>query len=151
MIDDTGNRRFLPVKVGVIDVEALARDRDQLWAEAAHWEAAGEQIFLPRGLLEMAEAEQREREHPDEWEGTIVAYLSGKLRPRLASALPRVTIMQVAQESALVIEKSRVDSVVQKRIGRCMRKVGWKITQRSDGNLYWTLVEVEKFPLQEEL
>lgn len=32
--DDTGNRRFNPIEVGQLDFEALARDKDQLWAEA---------------------------------------------------------------------------------------------------------------------
>jgi len=32
--DETGGRRYLPVKVGRIDIERLEADRDQLWAEA---------------------------------------------------------------------------------------------------------------------
>ncbi len=34
LLDDTGNRRFKPVKVGQLDFLALERDREQLWAEA---------------------------------------------------------------------------------------------------------------------
>ena len=41
--DDSGNRRFKPVKVGQLDFEVLERDRDQLFAEA---------LFLYKNSLE---------------------------------------------------------------------------------------------------
>lgn len=43
LIDDTGNRRFNPIKVGKLDFARLIHDRDQLWAEA---------LYIYRGFLE---------------------------------------------------------------------------------------------------
>jgi putative DNA primase/helicase len=45
--DETGNRRFWPVKVEqTCELASLARDRDQLWAEALHRFHAGEIWYL---------------------------------------------------------------------------------------------------------
>jgi predicted P-loop ATPase len=45
-LKDSENRRYWPVRAGRFDAAAIARDRDQLWAEAAAAEAKGESIRL---------------------------------------------------------------------------------------------------------
>ena len=69
--DSTGGRRFWPVPVRGFDIEALRRDRDQLWAEAAAREAAGASIRLPPELWSAAAICQEQRRTPDPWEETL--------------------------------------------------------------------------------
>jgi predicted P-loop ATPase len=71
MKSQTGNRRFLPVPAGRIDIEALARDRDQLWGEAAVAEAAGETIALDESLWATAAEEQEKRRTVHPWEDLL--------------------------------------------------------------------------------
>jgi virulence-associated protein E len=67
----TGNRRIWPVRTGRIDIEALRRDRDQLWAEAAMVEALGGPLYLPEELWADARAAQEERRVYDPWEDVL--------------------------------------------------------------------------------
>jgi predicted P-loop ATPase len=46
LTDSTGNRRYWPVNIGHIDLEAITEDRNQLWAEAVHYFSQGEQWWL---------------------------------------------------------------------------------------------------------
>ena len=69
--DGTGARRFWPVRVQEFDVDALRRDRDQLWAEAASIEAAGAPIRLGRELWAIAGAHQEDRRAVDPWEDLL--------------------------------------------------------------------------------
>jgi predicted P-loop ATPase len=71
LLSQTGNRRFLPVKVGRINIQALSRDRDQLWAEAARAETAGEAIMLDESLWSAAGELQEERRKIDPWEDKL--------------------------------------------------------------------------------
>ena len=59
LYDPTGARRFWPVTTpNPLDLIALQRDVDQLWAEAVVLEAKGESIVLPESLWEAASLEQ---------------------------------------------------------------------------------------------
>ncbi|MDO8607908.1 MAG: VapE family protein [Phaeospirillum sp.] len=74
--DETGNRRFWPIRCGRIDLEALRRDRDQLWAEAAALHANGAIWWIEDPELKrLADAEQEERYQSDAWDGLIDRWL----------------------------------------------------------------------------
>lgn len=74
--DATGNRRYWPVKCGKINLTALERDRDQLWAEAVVAYRAGEQWYLMDQEEELARGEQALRVHVSEFEQDVHAYLT---------------------------------------------------------------------------
>ena len=84
--DATGNRRIWPVKclsaegVGA-DLDWVRDNRDQLWAEAAHREAANEVIWLDNAAVrEIATAAQAVRMSEDPWEWRIKNYCDGKMK-----------------------------------------------------------------------
>jgi hypothetical protein len=84
--DTTGNRRFWPVRVARFDLAALARDRDQLWAEAAAREAsAGASIRLEERLWAAAGQEQDERLIDDPWLDVLSATI-GSLNGKIVNA-----------------------------------------------------------------
>lgn len=76
-IDRTGNRRFWPVRVRyVIDVAAIIRDRDQLWAEAVARYDSGEKWYADTPeLRRLFEAEQSSRVQPDALEPVVSRWL----------------------------------------------------------------------------
>ena len=71
LASQTGNRRFWPLRVCRIDIEALRRDRDQLWAEAATLEAEGASIVLDPALWPAAAEEQDKRRLRDPCEDVL--------------------------------------------------------------------------------
>jgi predicted P-loop ATPase len=75
LTDSTGNRRWLPMTTGKIDREAIDRDRDQLWAEAAV-------IYKQRGIC-WQDAERLARDiheeytpEDDTWADAVRDYIS---------------------------------------------------------------------------
>ena len=65
--DDTGNRRYLPIKTTKIDFEGLKASRDMLWAEAVYYYNQGEQYWLSEELAVYANEQTNERFEEDPW------------------------------------------------------------------------------------
>lgn len=150
--DATGGRRFWPVRCGCIDLDALARDRDQLWAEAVARYRRGEPWWLETPeLAALAEEEQLDRYQGDAWDGPIRSYLLNerewiangsdravlRLRPR-PEPLREVSVGEVL-EHALDLEKGRWAQADQNRVARCLISMGFERlrTRRPDGSREW--------------
>jgi predicted P-loop ATPase len=133
--DETGGRRFWPIKAGRVDVEALARDRDQLFAEAAARYREGV-AWWPDKEFERAVIApvQASRYEPDDaWEALIAAYLAEPEQTKLG----KVTIGGVARD-ALGFERSRIGTADQRRISKVLKSLGWgRIPKDSAGNRWW--------------
>ena len=121
--DETGGRRYLPVRCGVIDVDAIRRDRDQLWAEAVHQYKKGVKWWLTdAAVVTAAREEQAARYQPDAWQDVITDFVVSKT----VTSIPEVL------EKALDIEdKSRWDRVAQLRVATCLTNMEW--TRKRDG------------------
>jgi predicted P-loop ATPase len=131
--DETGGRRFWPVKVGAIDSEALAHDRDQLFAEAMAAYQAGEG-WWPDDDFEKAHIhpEQEARYESDPWEPVVAAR-----RPdhEWRAAHPRITTVGVAL-GALFIDVPRLGTTETRRITAILSRLAWK-PRRSMAGRWW--------------
>lgn len=140
LVSKTGNRRFWPIPIERFDIEALRRDRDQLWAEAVVAHEHGESIRLPERLWGAAAVEQEKREVGDEWDGTIADYLEVQQREHFKQGVLRVRVRDIAT-GALGMGTEKLDQRTEKRIASALQKLNWKMTIRSNGNRWWTKVQ----------
>lgn len=80
--DQTGNRRFLPVKVSDIKINEIRRDKDQLWAEAWHKYQNGFKVYMPKYIEDYAKQMQDERNSPHPWIETIEPWILDQIDKR---------------------------------------------------------------------
>lgn len=118
--DTTGNRRFWPVECGEIDRNALAEDRDQLFAEAVQAYKAGEPWhFTDADLVAQASAAQAQRVEHDPWLADIAEFIDGRTVVTTGEIL-----------DMLEIPRGRSAGPQAKRIAGVMRLLEWE--QRTD-------------------
>jgi predicted P-loop ATPase/DNA primase len=116
--DETGGRRFWPVKceAPVIDVDALAEVRDQLWAEATYLYFDGKPWWLDSvSLNREAAEEQADRYEGDPWDELILEW---------AGLRESVSIAEVLT-NCLEKKKDMWTQWDRNRVARCLRAHGW--------------------------
>ena len=122
--DQTGNRRFWPVRTGSIVLDAIERDRDQLWAEAAHCEALGESLNLREEMWPLAQVEQEARVEEDPWLD-VLSRQEGERHGNLLRVFTEDLLTRILQ-----IQPDQQHQGHSKRLSRVMHKLGWEGPKR---------------------
>lgn len=133
LVDDTGNRRWLPLHVrGEVWVDGIKRDRDQLWAEAAYMYDKGGVDWKDAMLLAKDVHEQYQRS--DSWADKILHWLS-QTDDLTASQGQRheVRMLDVLTE-ALHFEVKQIKRADEMRVGSILRHMGYfrKLQRQGD-------------------
>lgn len=84
--DPTGGRRFWPVYVMGCDLQAIERDRDQLWAEAVYLYREGTNWWISEHEAHLVTPEQEARRQQDVWEATILSWLGRQTAAEFTTA-----------------------------------------------------------------
>ena len=140
--DDTGGRRFWPVACTRILIDDLARDRDQVWAEAVVRYRSGSPWWLnSRELNRDAEQEQAARYVGDPWSELIAGWLKDPtqrfdegvpLSPFTSSAesvsISDVLLHCIGKRQELWTQSD------QNRVAACLQSFGWERYRKRIGN-----------------
>ncbi len=128
MRDETGGRRFWPVAVGKIDLDKLAADREQIFAEAVVAYRSGVKWWPDRDFeATVIKPEQEARFEDDAWVEPIEQWLSDR---------EQATIAEIA-EGALHFHKSKIGTADPRRIAQILDRLGWERGKRTEMGRPW--------------
>lgn len=132
LIDETGNRRFLPIAVGHVNTKLITKDRDQLWAEARDMFVAGGIYWQEAEVLARGEHEQF-MVH-DSWEDDILSWLKEKdIDGATPAQRPYIKTSDVLRE-ALKIDSRTANPGLEKRAAKALQTLGFVMKRVREGN-----------------
>lgn len=118
--DRTGNRRYWPLRVKAARVQKIIADRDQLWAEAVAAFKNKEQWWdNTTEFKRLCEAEQAERQIPDDWLPLIEDYVRKNDRGW------GVHTVDVLKNSELAMHPSQIHTGHTQRCAAVLRELGY--------------------------
>lgn len=118
--DPTGNRRYWPFDSCYVDVDAIARDKLQLWAEAVKYYKDGLYIGPTKEEMEMAVEAQKKRYQTDSWEEDIERIVRDIKDPFDGSVNPS----KIMHEMGLHVRDR--NKAAQNRVANVLRKMGYE-------------------------
>lgn len=121
--DTTGARRFWPVSIGRVNVDAILRDREQIWAEARFRYDEGETWWLDEASEALAAEQQSSRAPDDPWLEIVASK----------------TALSSEVSAAEVLEKigQRADPGNSIHVGRIMTQLGWERYRSTSQGRSW--------------
>jgi predicted P-loop ATPase len=129
--DETGGRRFWPVKCTAIDLNGLTQARDQLFAEAVQAYRARERWWpKPEDEDRYFKPQQDKRQEDDPWKPSVIEFWNNR------DQLKRATVSQIARDALGFVGESRIGTAEARRISNILKdlKCGREITM--DGRFY---------------
>lgn len=123
-VDSTGNRRYWPTRLlKPVDVAAVMRDRDQLWAEAFVRFKNGEAWYDDTAELRaLCQQEQLDRLADDPWEAAVIEWLEAN-RKKTARGFTSHEILTDPPIGKPTADVNRADAM---RIAGILRKLGFE-------------------------
>jgi hypothetical protein len=139
-----GNTRYLPMRTGTLQVEGLARDRDQLLAEGLrHLETQPQWWEVPDAVQPLLDQERAKRKKVPVFREPLLDWLE---KPDIA--VRNHFTMQDVLEKALGVQDMEKWPRLQQPVGEALRDLGWIPTIEWDGTegkskRYWVREEAE--------
>jgi len=131
--DESGNRRYWPVRCGYIDLAELRADRDQLWAEAVHLYREGVPWHVQTDERDLFSAQAEERLVPDAYETKIYRWLEND------RTITCITVADILQ-NGLQLDPGKWTRAEQTRVGQVMSRTDWMRVRSTFGSRDWYYV-----------
>jgi predicted P-loop ATPase len=145
--DETGGRRFWPLKTGNINLDALTENRDQLFAEAVKLYREGIAWWPDKAFeREYIQPEQEARYEGDAWEPVVNKFLTGKTQVTLLEVAVGALKFEVEPPVRYAGEPipargtpiNRLGTADQRRLATVMTTLGWvRKREPGTGRRFW--------------
>jgi predicted P-loop ATPase len=125
--DSTGARRFWPVALTRLDLEALKEERKQLFAEAyARYLQKEEYYFKDAALVKEHAKEAEKRRQKDPWEEVLANWLTTVLPKYREEGFTTIEILA----GPLNIEPARMTRADSMKVAEILKLLGWDVVKR---------------------